>query len=454
MKLPIDKFRRALAPVLAGLIEAATERAISAARSVGLRFDEAAVSRAVAAMTPAYTSAWLDEVAKTTVERITAATLAYEAGEISADEVAMRVALVFDPARAELMGVTETTRLFGVLNEVIYNAAGVALVRWDTVRDPWVCPECEALDNEVFPVDEAPVPATDTHPNCLTGDAFVSPGGRIMATSMRAYEGDLIVIRTAAGHELTCTPNHPVLTRGGWVPASFLDVGSDVVSARGSKRKLAGGFEAEHIPARIHEVASALGEQRGVVSAPVPTSAPDFHGDGRGSKIAIVRANRQLWSCRDSTFREHRSQKALCSRHVGQLSLSRGGIARSFLDAGLTPTRRVMGSGDLTGALFGSHARPLDRLGLGLATARQASRFNATVNSPPIGVEDARYPDLRLAIGVEASDVVDVEIRAAVKTHVYNLQTEFEWYTGNSIITHNCRCFLAPVAADIAIEAA
>lgn len=166
MKLPIDKFRRALAPVLAGLIEAATERAISAARSVGLRFDEAAVGRAVAAMAPAYTAAWLDEVAKTTVERITAATLAYEAGEISADEVAMRVALVFDPARAELMGVTETTRLFAVLNEVIYNAAGVELQRFDTVRDKAVCDECEGYDGNVYAVDDPDAPEIPVHGRC------------------------------------------------------------------------------------------------------------------------------------------------------------------------------------------------------------------------------------------------------------------------------------------------
>lgn len=166
MKLPLDKLRAALGDALMATVSGASIRAVAAAQAIGLRFDKDVVMRAVVAMAPAYVSAWLDAVIATTEKRIAAAMLAYEAGEIGADEVAARVALVFDPARAELMGVTETTRLFSVLNEVIYKAAGVERVRWDTVRDFAVCPECEALDNQVFPVDEAPEPITDTHDGC------------------------------------------------------------------------------------------------------------------------------------------------------------------------------------------------------------------------------------------------------------------------------------------------
>jgi len=166
VKLPLDKLRKALGDALMATVSAASIRAIAAAQSVGLRFDRDTVMRAIVAMTPAYVSAWLDEVMATTETRIQAAMLAYEAGEIGADEVAARVALIFDPARAELMGVTETTRLFSVLNEVIYNAAGVERQRFDTVRDPWVCEECGAYDGMVFAVDDPDAPEIPVHVHC------------------------------------------------------------------------------------------------------------------------------------------------------------------------------------------------------------------------------------------------------------------------------------------------
>ena len=166
MKLPWAIFRATMTSALMTLIERASENAIAAASAVGLRFKRDAVTGAIAKMAPAYIAAWLEEIERTTAERINAAMLAYESGEISADEVAARVALVFDPARAELMGVTETTRLFSVLNEVIYNAAGVERQRFDTVRDPWVCEECGAYDGMVFAVDDPDAPEIPVHVHC------------------------------------------------------------------------------------------------------------------------------------------------------------------------------------------------------------------------------------------------------------------------------------------------
>jgi hypothetical protein len=40
--------------------------------------------------------------------------------------------------------------------------------------------------------------------------------------------------------------------------------------------------------------------------------------------------------------------------------------------------------------------------------------------------------------------VVKVTVRS-FSGHVYNLETEGHWYVANGIVTHNCRCFYAPV---------
>lgn len=46
-----------------------------------------------------------------------------------------------------------------------YDDAGVKKVQWVTERDRKVCPECRALDGQVFPIDEAP-PKAHWHCRC------------------------------------------------------------------------------------------------------------------------------------------------------------------------------------------------------------------------------------------------------------------------------------------------
>ena len=46
--------------------------------------------------------------------------------------------------------------------------------------------------------------------------------------------------------------------------------------------------------------------------------------------------------------------------------------------------------------------------------------------------------------------VVSVE-RIAFVGHVYNLETLSGWYVAEGIVSHNCRCMLAPIANDEAL---
>lgn len=74
---------------------------------------------------------------------------------------------LFGPQRAELVGVTETTRLFGLGSQASYKAQGINGWKWMAVNDPWVDPVCAGLmaDSETtpFPIDKLFSPA---HPRC------------------------------------------------------------------------------------------------------------------------------------------------------------------------------------------------------------------------------------------------------------------------------------------------
>lgn len=162
--LPWTEMLSALRPALISLVEDATAAAIATALTRGLDFYVDSVTEAVAELVPGYVKDWEKEIVASTTERVSAMVKAYEVGVYDLDEMMDRVDKLFDPERAELIAVTETTRIFDVVNQIVNAEAGVEKVRFLTVRDPWVCPECAQYDNQVFDVDE--LPEIPVHPNC------------------------------------------------------------------------------------------------------------------------------------------------------------------------------------------------------------------------------------------------------------------------------------------------
>ncbi|NHZ94563.1 Hint domain-containing protein [Massilia sp. CCM 8734] len=174
------------------------------------------------------------------------------------------------------------------------------------------------------------------HFNCLPGDALVLPRSGITGVSKRWFDGEVIVIRTASGRELTSTPNHPILTSGGWVAARLINVGSNVVCDGGSEWKGIGNGDHQNIPTRIEDEFGSFFAARKVHPVPVPLSTEDFHGDGGGSKIAVI------WT---ESFLRDRVNPAL-QQHCGQ------GV---FVDGTTAITSPLVsgGAGDQPGLLCG-----------------------------------------------------------------------------------------------------
>ena len=254
----------------------------------------------------------------------------------------------------------------------------------------------------------------------------------------------MVVVRTAAGNRLTCTPNHPILTMLGWVPAGGLNVGGYVVSTRGDKRMGAGNDQNEHMPAVIEEVAHAFGQARGVLSAPVPVAAEDFHGDGAGSEVAVVWADGPLGDRVDAAGAEHGGEHRFQGRDVGGVELNRSGVATLAVERHGASPRGIMGGSDLPGADIGRHLAPLHTLGGALATEFDSSIGESGSDSSAAYAIPSAEAVHRVAGEVFADQIIEVR-RLPFAGHVFNLETESGFYVAESIVTHNCRCALAPV---------
>lgn len=309
---------------------------------------------------------------------------------------------------------------------------------------------CRALDGKEFEYGKGPMPPQ--HFNCLPGDALVAPRGRIAAVYRRRYEGFLYVIKTADGHVVRVTPNHPILTTTGWQPAQGIKVGDQVFSRSIIPSKLIENCQERDAVATAEDVFGAFRKSVTVFSVEVPTTAPDFHGDAwSGSprvnlakQVAVVLADRELLLAVNPSL-----LKTLHNRSFEWANLA--AASRSHLEL----SSLAVGASALGGVSSGGQCLALS----GCSTTHPSKLLLASVSELAPGLQDdplyGTWRDVELlsdatnanAIVVGGNDQVDVTWvgREPFSGHVYNFETESGTYWTDGILTHNCRSTTVPV---------
>lgn len=275
--------------------------------------------------------------------------------------------------------------------------------------------------------------------DCLVADQRVTARG-VTAATMRRYEGDVIVIETASSKQATVTPNHPILTRQGWLPAHLVNEGSEIaeytVANAGSRRT-----NDIDVPAPISEVFRSLNLIHPLLAA--RGSTQDFHGDGRHGDVHVVSADRLLGDALTEAgqhvgFPHAQMRHALLSRQSSLLSLGRRTRASSW-------SRTVVGSnagahrfGDpfgLVGPILGP--RPLSITG---PSHRPSTTAKERLYARGVPAETFGDVKRRLAGQVTTVRVINVD-RRHYSGHVYNLSTENGLIVADGIVTHNCHAY-------------
>jgi hypothetical protein len=290
------------------------------------------------------------------------------------------------------------------------------------------------------------------HPQCLPGGTLVS-GPRAIGSTTRWYEGDLVEIHTLRGRFLAITPNHPVLTPKGWVAAGALHEGSDVVCGGGREWDGAGGappvqYPHDHqVPSLIEDVAHAVGESLGVASLSVPVTAEDFHGDGLGSEVCVVRTDGLLRYGLDSPVPQPDLEELLRGRDT-ELAVFPSARDLAFVVERLwLPAAAHMRERRQAPVLLGSAVGRSEPDGLDHRAPLYARCIEEAANRP------ARYAEAlgEALLGFTSQIATDQIVRIGRRPfsgHVYNLQTPNGWYIANDVVVHNCLCVVLPAHED------
>lgn len=338
------------------------------------------------------------------------------------------------------------------------------------------------------------------HPNCLVPGGSVLAEG-VVAHSSRDYDGPVIRLVTSSGHEITVTPNHPILTTEGFVPAGTLHEGQKIIEATGEYGAFIGKAPNNvDVPTPVEEVAESLVHSCRCSSSRVKCSPEQFHGDGSADgEVNIVHADSFCRSVADSTRIEEILEAKLPPTHFGRVLLNADcavfKIRFGALHAANSVMRRLglvlgrklvsksgeqfsnqrLGTRTLSGDFLISRPTVVQRehffkklsVGFKVFRGNVCKRFlGCVVNGKPVVKKGACY-DVRphsemlrnlyateplCAEGLErgfcnhvfvVSDLLHVE-HTSYCGKVYNLQTKHGFYVYNSIVTHNCLHSIMP----------
>lgn len=359
-------------------------------------------------------------------------------------------------SRSRVLARTETIRVHAESTLNRYQDAGVqdvtVLAEFLTANDDRVCPDCQALETgEPIPINEArgTIPV---HANCLPGDALVSARGRITSATKRWYDGDMVVLKCAGSLPLSVTPNHPVFTSTGWVPASSIDVGDQIANPGIGKGVPWSDGQDIEIPSRAEDVAGAFFSSSEVVTVEVPVSSPDFHSDGVDGQVAIIGTHRSLLDHGHPSIGQRGGKFVFHWRHMCQRFLFALCLLGEAVKSALRSPDCVVCGGNLSSALAGGHATPLKPFGIGLAAQFNPIARESAANGATISVESFRDSQETLTAEVQSRDLVFREVIS--KDHnsfsgfVYNFEATEHYYIANGYASHNCRCVWLPTLSE------
>lgn len=325
------------------------------------------------------------------------------------------------------------------------NSDIVEKYEWVSTLDSRTSTICRSRDGQKYEFGKGPLPPA--HPNCLLGDTVVSTCSHVSNVFKRTYKGVVVYLTTKAGRTLSVTPNHPILTTIGWVPAGELNLGSQLVCS--DDRAVSVHHKENNVVAEFADLFGAVhvAVNPAVVSTS-PTTPEDFHGDGTNGEVEIVPVNSLAWYKVKTSLDKQVSHQMLPV--AGRIDDSFVGLSSSdkLGVVGLSPSNGVMGSLGESASLFCRGVSHAGGHSLTTVSEPDTDRGENSFDWALRNAEDIADFNWTFAAGVEIDDVVDLVFgEADFCGHVYNLENEQNWYLANGIIAHNCRSTISPIVS-------
>ena len=398
--------------------------------------------------------------------------------------------------RAMLIARTEIAKANASLTQARAQAVGCTHYIWNTAEDGDVRETHAAMNGKVCewaappPVDEGGCYHPGGIYNCFLGDTPVAIHAGVRRIIRSPYTGVIVNIKVG-GVAFRVTPNHPILTSGGWKPAGKLQRGDKVVACG------LPAFRDNYInnaPPTFDEVYFALAS----AAEPVLGAKFDFYGDVPTGDVDCITVNNELLNRIKTGGLEVREKLAFALANGSNIPFSgvSGEVVHTLGAGGYSDGPQFIGGGigeadDVCGAAVADRDIVLSQNAHdGTACDAKAVGDGFTAFTGVVAGDDVCFGKREAISGLAvtrdsetsfsqfdtqnvwmAADsggsilegrtvfdklfcVEDVVFGYAKSVHVYTLETVDGWYrvTPAGIIAKNCRCFAAPILDEAALQ--
>ena len=383
--------------------------------------------------------------------------------------------------RGALIARTETHGAANFGADVAARETGLNLRKeWVSAADERTREDHAAADGQIVGMDDAfdvggeslmypgdPAGSPENVINCFPPWSLIRLVG-LKAAMRREYSGDLIELSFGGPVNMSVTPNHPVLTKRGWVPARFIVKGDKVFDAGiGDVGEVRPGPDIANRCARADDLYNTA-KRLGCVVRPSGVVV-NLHGEVPSHNVDIVSFKGEL---RDAF-------NASGSKLFGDITLADANIAKGRLLFGRMAGLREAISSNKSNSLMGLSctASPLlgrvegGGAGVSFRDAGQfkASFLDASSNHSPAEVDFLGDAVNCIALVKERDNIISdaipnnfpsymrraFQIRevASVKSFhysgpVYNFESNNGLLCSDGIVNHNCRCAVSHIVDD------
>lgn len=358
---------------------------------------------------------------------------------------------------ARLIARDQIGKLYGQVNAARQKELGIKRFIWRTVGDERVRGEHDDLETESeenpFSYDDPPmVDGEKVLPGqpiqCVPGDSRVLLHSPAVKAYRRWHTGQLTELVTDSVESLRCTPNHPVLTSRGWLPAHLVKVGDYLIQAPRQSLDFGVRDPQGGEPVTAEQVFGAL-SLLGVAHR-ITALTGGFHGDAADEEIDVIEVDRLLFPDAMAQTSEVIGNHPLPLADESTLS-SRDG---SSMRVGLSPPsdRLVSCASKNSTLLVGHSAMPQSH------RLAQPASAHTGLGQPPVDylsrtVEQLSDAELAIAVEVSSHDLIRRQVKSVStqnwQGYVYNFETDTGWFSSHAVIVHNCRCTAEPVFEDV-----
>lgn len=382
---------------------------------------------------------YFDRIEQTVLRDVQSGTLTEEIAEDVDDIYGV------SESKATLIARDQTAKLNGNLAQMRQTEVGVYRYIWSTSLDERVRDSHAAKEGEIFSWDDPP--ADTGHPgediNCVPDFASVSLHAPTKKAFRRWYDGELTEVISESSESLRVTPNHPVLTTRGWVPAHLLKIGDYLVEAPNQNGDL---FieNPKRRDATAEEVFSSF--RKFGLSHRVPGVASWFHGDSVGKNVDVVEINNRLllakYAATPNSFCKDRFARS------PQTTFAHGHSSPSFVGLNRSSDGDISGSSQslslCEGGIFHSDKHRSAATANGNAAINQDTPYGRSTQ-----IEFMSDSFLAHSVLIKPDDFRFRKVKAIVRRPwfgwVHNFETVTGWFSSVNLIVHNCRCVALPI---------